>query len=240
MILSVDSVSFAYKRSFPVLHDVSFEVPENEVVALVGPNGSGKSTLIKLILDLLHLRDGSIRISGQDNGSRESKMRSMYLASNDYLPEFLTGSEYLHFVASLYGEAIDKAEAVKKFARYQMVGREDELIEDYSHGMRKKLQLIAALVLKRELTIIDETLNGIDLDAAYAFESDVQSLARDGRSVIVCSHDFAMLQRVSQRLLFLAHGFIVTDDTMTEVFGEYGSIDALVRDYLREEADELP
>ena len=101
-------------------------------------------------------------------------------------------------------------------------------------------QLIAALLLKRDLTIIDETLNGIDLDAIYTFEIDVLSLAQEGRSVILCSHDFAMLQRVSHRLLFIAHGFLVDDAQMTQVIEEIGSIDSLVREYLMEAADEAP
>lgn len=238
MILDVNAVNFSYKTGVPVLLGVTFHIKPNEIVALVGPNGSGKSTLIKIVADLLHLRDGSVRIGGHENGTRDAKMRSMYLASNDYMPEFLTGYEYLRFISSLYGEKIDKATTAAMFSRYQMTGRQDELVEDYSHGMRKKLQLIAALTLKRDLTVIDETLNGVDLDAIYAFEKDVVQLAQEGRSVVLCSHDFAMLQRVSHRLLFLANGFLVNDLEMTQVVEEEGSIDALVREYLMEATDE--
>jgi ABC-2 type transport system ATP-binding protein len=240
MVLNVDAVSFSYKTGTPVLMNVGFQIAPNEIVALVGPNGSGKSTLIKLVVDLLHLRDGSVRVGGFENSSRGAKMRSMYVASNDYVPEFLTGYEYLRFVSSLYGEKIQRDAAIEIFARYQMAGRQDDLIEDYSHGMRKKLQLITALLLKRELTIIDETLNGIDLDAIYTFEKDVVSLAQDGRSVVLCSHDFPLLQRVAKRLLFLAHGFLVDDVEMTQVTEEMGSIDSLVREYLKGTTDETP
>lgn len=110
-------------------------------------------------------------------------MSTLYVASNDNLPEFLTGEEYLRFVHGLYRERVDLALAGRLFERYQMTGRSSELIEDYSHGMRKKLQLISAFMLRRKLTIIDETLNGIDIDALYTFEEDVSSLASDGRSV---------------------------------------------------------
>ncbi len=235
MNLNVQSVNFAYEANTPVLYDIGFQIDPNQIVALVGPNGSGKSTLIKLIADLLHLRQGSILVAGETNGSRAAKMSSLYLASNDYLPDFLTGAEYVGFVASLYSTHVSDAESARLFERYQMTGRERDLIEDYSHGMRKKLQLVTALLLKRDLTVIDETLNGIDLDAAYAFEADVTALATEGRSVLLCSHDFAMLQRVSQRLLFLAHGFLVTDEPMASIIDEDGSIDDLVRSYLMEQ-----
>jgi len=238
-ILDVNAVDFSYKPGTPVLMNVGFQIGSNEIVALVGPNGSGKSTLIKLVVDLLHLREGSIRLGGDESSSRNAKMRSMYLASNDYVPEFLTGFEYLRFISSLYGEKLHRDAATAMFSRYQMAGRQDDLIEDYSHGMRKKLQIIAALLLKRDLTIIDETLNGVDLDAIYTFEKDIALLAQEGRSVVLCSHDFAMLQRVSHRLLFLAHGFLVNDSTMTEVLEEEGSIDSVVREYLVEAADEV-
>ncbi|WP_374010153.1 ATP-binding cassette domain-containing protein [Leifsonia sp. LS-T14] len=232
MLLDVERLSFAYRSQAEILHDISFSVGTDELVGLIGPNGSGKSTLIKVIVDLLAHRRGSVRLSSQPNGGRVAKANTMYVASNDHMPEFLTGEEYLRFLHGLYGERIDRAEMNRLFERYQMAGRSADLIEDLSHGMRKKLQLIAALLLRRKLTIVDETLNGIDIDAVYAFEEDVEELARDGRSVILCSHDFPLLERVTDRILFLHRRALMADAPTAELTDDYGSLDALVRDLL--------
>ncbi|WP_326494014.1 ABC transporter ATP-binding protein [Arthrobacter sp. MMS18-M83] len=91
MTLSVDNLNYSYNSRIQVLHDVSFKIAENQVVGLIGPNGSGKSTLIKVILDLLQLQSGRVCIGSCTSQSRDAKMASIYLSSNDYLPEFLTG-----------------------------------------------------------------------------------------------------------------------------------------------------
>lgn len=232
MLLDVEKAAFSYHPRAQVLHDVSFAVPVNQIVGLIGPNGSGKSTLIKVIVDLLALHRGSIRIDSRRNDERVAKMSTLYIASNDNMPDFLTGEEYLKFIHGLYGERIDLALIARLFDRYQMTGRSRDLIEDYSHGMRKKLQLISALTLRRKLTIIDETLNGIDIDALFAFESDVKSLADRHRSVILCSHDFALLERVADRVLLLNRGALGVDAGTSELIDEYGSLDNMVREIL--------
>ncbi len=234
MLLDVTELRFGYTAGHPVLQDVSFRIAAGEVVALVGPNGSGKSTLIQLAVGLLSWRAGTIRVAGHPVPSRRAKMGTMYSASNEYLPEFLSGSEYLDFLHGLYGERSDPLRVAELFRRYGMAGRERHLIEDYSHGMRKKVQLIGALLLRRPLTVIDETLNGIDLDAVYAFEEDVRSLADDGRGVLLCSHDFAMLTRVADRVLFLNEGILAVDEPTSVVEEDYGSVEDMVRTFLRQ------
>lgn len=119
--------------------------------------------MIKNIFDLVRLQSGSLHISGYEHASAEAKSLGMYLSSNDYLPEFLTAREYVSLVGDLFQVEVDHSEARDLFHRFSMEGRYDHLIEDYSHGMRKKTQLVCALVMRRPLTVIDETLNGIDL-----------------------------------------------------------------------------
>lgn len=224
MTLSVANVNFAYNSSTQVLHDVSFTVAEDQIMGLIGPNGSGKSTLIKVILDLLQLQSGRIRIGSERSQSRSAKMSSIYLSSNDYLPEFLTGEEYLRFMHGFYGEPLDQEALRTQFVRYSMRDRHRDLIEDYSHGMRKKLQLIAAFMLRRRFTVIDETLNGVDIDAINLFERDVRKLASEGRSVLLCSHDFAMLEHVADELALLIQGALVLQAPVRKIIQDHVSI----------------
>ncbi len=217
-----------------MLHGVSLRVSPGEIVGLIGPNGSGKSTLIKLVFDILANQSGNIRIAGRPHVSKAAKVEAIYLASNDYLPEFLTGAEYLELLARLYGEKLASAAIHEEFRRLGMANREAGLMEDYSHGMRKKVQLAAALLFRHPLTVIDETLNGIDLDALYTCEEAFQDLRCSGASMLLCTHDFALLERIADRVVMLNGGRIEFDARTSALLDRWPSIDAAVRSVLRE------
>lgn len=227
-LLAISSVSFAYSRKAPTLRNVSLVIRRGEKVGLVGPNGSGKSTLIRLAADLLQLRQGSIRIAGRPHRDRESREGLALVASNDYLPQFLSGREYIDLMQRLYRHRPDDDRLDKLLTRYQLEQRQFDLIEDYSHGMRKKIQLVSALVLERPLTIIDETLNGVDIDALFAFESDARRMDHS-RGLLLCSHDFRLLEAVCDRIIMLHRGEIAFDLPLDQVLREFGSIDSLVK-----------
>ncbi|MCI3932694.1 ABC transporter ATP-binding protein [Streptomyces sp. AN091965] len=231
-LLHVKSVSYSYDGIVNALSDVSFTVGEGVIVGLVGPNGSGKSTLIKNVFDLVRLQSGSIRIGGHEHARPRAKGLAMYLSSNDYIPEFLTAREYITMLGRLFDLDADHDEAVELFRKFSMGGRYDDLIEDFSHGMRKKTQLVSALVIRPRLTVIDETLNGIDLEALQFTEKELKKLREESRSVLLCSHDFAVLERLADRILFLDGGHVVYDEPTRDLVDEYGSLATMVFDYL--------
>ncbi len=231
-LLTVSDVSYSYDGSVNVLLDVSFSVEEGEIVGLIGPNGSGKSTLIRNVFDLVCLQSGSIRIGGKEHTMPEAKRVGMYLSSNDYLPEFLTAREYITMIGELLEFDVDHGEAIGLFRKFSMEGRYDDLIEDYSHGMRKKTQLVSALVMCRQLTVIDETLNGIDLEALALAEKEFRRIRNSGHSILLCTHDFAVLERIADRILFLDLGHIVCGGATGDLIAEHGSLGAMVFDYL--------
>ncbi|WP_447911882.1 ATP-binding cassette domain-containing protein [Microbacterium phyllosphaerae] len=235
ILLDVSSVSFAYSKRAPALRDVSFAVERGEKVGLVGPNGSGKSTLIRLTADLLQLTHGSIRIAGRPHQVRESRERLAFIASNDYLPQFLTGREYVDLMHRLYRHSPDASRIDDLFDRYQLEARQFDLIEDYSHGMRKKIQLISTLLLERPLTIIDETLNGVDVDALFEFETDASRFG-ESRGLLLCSHDFRLLEAVCDRIIVLCGGEIAFDLPLSRILREFGSVDALVKSAIAQHA----
>lgn len=232
LILDVRDVSFCYTAGVPAVDRVGFSVPAGSVVGLIGPNGSGKSTLIKNVTDLVRLQSGRILVGNEEHDSVAARSAVVYLASNDYLPEFLTAWEYLVMLRRLYGAALDRDAAEVMFDRYSMGGRIDDLIEDFSHGMRKKTQLIAAFLLRRPLTIIDETLNGIDLEALHLCEQELVRMRAEGCAVLLCTHDFALLERLADRVLFLDHGELVTAGVTADLVREHGSLSALVFEHL--------
>jgi ABC-2 type transport system ATP-binding protein len=231
-LLNVNDVSYSYDGIVNVLLDVSFTVEEGTIVGLVGPNGSGKSTLIRNIFDLVRLQSGAIRIGGHEHAQPQAKQAGMYLSSNDYLPEFLTAREYISMMGSLFDLDVDHDKAIGLFRKFSMEGRYDHLVEDYSHGMRKKTQLVSALLMRRPLTVIDETLNGIDLEAQHLAEIEFRKVRDAGHSILLCTHDFAVLERLADRTVFLDLGHIVYDAPTQDLIDDHGSLAAMVFDYL--------
>lgn len=230
--LEVRNVRYSYDGFLNVLENVSLSIGEGTIVGLIGPNGSGKSTLIKNIFDLLRLQSGTVSVGGFEHASTEAKGQGIYLASNDYLPEFLSAREYISLLGRLYHLEVDHTRARELFRRFSMGGRYDDLIEDYSHGMRKKTQLISALLLRRPLTVIDETLNGIDLEALYLSEQEFRGLRDEGLSILLCSHDFALLERLAGRIVFLDLGQVVCDEPTERLTATHGSLETMVFDHL--------
>ncbi len=233
MVLDISHVSFGYTPTTEVLRSVTLSLGRGEIVGLIGPNGSGKSTLIRCMCDLLKIRSGTITIAGSPHTAIDAKTAAILLASNDDIPEFLTGKEFVDLNHRMYGVPHDPAVTAELFRRYAMEHRENALIEDYSHGMRKKLQLVTALSLRRPLTIIDETLNGVDLDSLFRAEDDIRGLAKHG-SALVCSHDFRFLEAICDRIVVIESGDIIHDASVPRIVEEHGGVANLARAVLQE------
>jgi ABC-2 type transport system ATP-binding protein len=231
-VLEIEHLTYSYDRTTNVLVDVSMTVEAGTVVGLIGPNGSGKSTLINTVFDLLRVQSGVIRVDGIPHEHRDARSRAIHLASNDYLPDFLTAREYLSMIAQLYRVELDHTRAADLFRDFSMEGRYDDLIEDFSHGMRKKTQVISALLVRRPLTVIDETLNGIDVEALERSTSELENLRSQGHAVLLCTHDFALLERVADRIVLLDFGMVVLDEPTADLVGRDGGLSELVMTYL--------
>ncbi len=223
-MLDIHDVSFDYGRCDKVLRSVSLHVSQANIVGLIGPNGSGKTTLINLVCDVLDLQTGHITMLGQRHVSAESKISIIHVGSNDDVPSFLTGWEYVSTLARLYGVHVDRSEVDSMFALFGMKGVQDRLIDSYSHGMRKKTQLCCAFLLQCPLTIVDETLNGIDIDAWYLCIERFLRMREKGLSILICSHDFALLERITDQIVLLRNGRMDTPLPTRSVVDGYGGI----------------
>lgn len=222
----LDHIVFSYKPGVPVLNDVSFSVSCGEIAVIAGPNGSGKTTLIKLIFDLLAKQKGNIKIFGVDHNQVDIKKNILYLPSDNVLPDFLTGNEYIRMMHKLYDVRPDEA-TIYRLAEYYSMGKKlDELMEGYSHGMVKKTELIAAFSIQPKLIVIDETLNGIDIEAKEVSKVLIRKYKEKGGTVIVCTHDLELAEEIGERAILLYKGTNHreinlcerSDTSLTEIF----------------------
>jgi ABC-2 type transport system ATP-binding protein len=216
--LELDAISKSYGAT-RALTSVSLTVGQGEVVGLLGPNGAGKSTAMKTILGIIRPDAGRTLVFGRDVQQEGAAVRRDigYVPETPSLYEFLTGAEYLDFVADMYDlPAATRRERIQPFLDgLELVGHENSLISSYSQGMRQKVALIAGLLHHPRLMILDEPLNGLDPRAARVVKDVLRDRAtRDRAGVLFSTHVLEIAQAMCDRLVILDHGAVLATGTV--------------------------
>ncbi|MBL8148396.1 MAG: ABC transporter ATP-binding protein [Blastocatellia bacterium] len=189
-----------------------------EVVALLGANGAGKSTLLKLLLGLIEPDEGRVEVCGHEVKRHPITVRGLigYLPENLVLYERLTGKEFLQFVAGIKGVTNSKV-IDEELEHFDLGAKKDLLIKQYSFGMKKRIGLIAALLADPQILILDEPLNGLDVETITKVRARVQTLRLQGKAVIFSSHIMDFVERVASRVVILKKGELVADGTVEQL-----------------------
>ena len=201
------------------LSDVSFSVAPGEIVGLLGPNGAGKSTSMKIALGILPPDAGEVRVFGRrvQEDPVASKRQIGYVPETPQLYEYLTGAEYLDFIADMYGmDTNSRAERILQFlTALELHGHENAMISGYSMGMKQKIALISALLHRPRLLVLDEPLNGLDPRSARIVKDLLRSLARqEGVGVVFSTHVLEIAQAICDRLVILSRGSVLASGTV--------------------------
>ena len=187
-------------------------VRPGELVGLLGANGAGKSTLLRSAAGLLPPDAGTVRIAGIDLWQQpvEAKRALGAMAEEPTFYEELSASEYLAFLAGVRGLDPEHARerALDLTSRLGLTGRTDEPVHGFSHGMRKKLSFIAAVLHRPAVLLCDEALEGFDAEAALAAKAELRSLAEGGAAVLFSSHVTETIERLCDRVVLLHRGRI--------------------------------
>jgi ABC-2 type transport system ATP-binding protein len=224
--------------SLEALREVSFSVGAGQIVGLLGPNGAGKSTTMKALLGLIVPDAGRVEVFGEDVRADPLRVRRAvgYVPESPALYEFLTGAEYLDFIADLYGlPAAERQGRIEPFLRaLELTGHENALISGYSHGMKQKIALTAALLHRPRLLVLDEALNGLDPRSARIVKDLLRRLAAtEGAGVLFSTHVLEIAQAICDRVVILDHGRVLAEDSVASLraHGD-GSDDALEEFFL--------
>lgn len=201
------------------LISVTFSVPAGQIVGLLGPNGAGKSTTMKAVLGLVRPDAGEIRLFGRNVAEDpvEAKRQIGYVPESPALYEFLTGAEYLDFVADMYGlDPATRRDRIQQFlAGFELAGHENSLISGYSQGMKQKVALISALVHRPRLLVLDEPLNGLDPRSARVTKDLLRNLAgHEGVAVLFSTHVLEIAQAICDRVVILHRGRVLAEGTV--------------------------
>jgi ABC-2 type transport system ATP-binding protein len=198
---------------------VDLEVRRGEVFGLLGPNGSGKSTTIKMLLGLLQPTRGRIAILGKRPKDVETKRRVGYLPEESYLYRFLTGRETLDYYGRLF--RLDRRARRERIDMLlEMVGLaavQDRPVGEYSKGMQRRIGLAQSLINDPQLLILDEPTSGMDPVGAHQIKELIATLARRGKTVLLCSHLLGDVEDLCDRVAIMYGGMIRAAGTCAEL-----------------------
>ena len=215
--------------SFQALQPLDLEVADGEVFGFLGPNGAGKTTTIRMLASVLIPTAGTIEVDGIDLVAEpvESKRRVGYIPDRPYLYDKLTAREFLAFVGGMYGldRATSRERGDQLLDDHDLLDRADELVEAYSHGMKQRLVLSAALLHEPKLLIVDEPMVGLDPHGARRIKDRFREVADSGRTVFLSTHSLDTAQEVCDRVGILFKGRLVALGRVDELLSGRGSSD---------------
>ena len=217
-MIEARSLTMIYGNGHQATDEVSFTVKAGEIVGFAGPNGAGKTTVIKMLTGILKPTSGTAVINGFDiNKDPINAKRSFaYIADNPDILIQLSGLEYLNFIADMYEipEDIRKEKIGTLSERFGMKDVLTTQMREYSHGMRQKLMVIAALIHNPPAWILDEPMTGLDPTAAFELKQMMREHANAGNAVLFSTHVLEVAEQLCDRILIINKGKIITEGTL--------------------------
>ena len=222
-MLRIENLTKRYGEKKAV-DDVSLHIQKGDIYGFIGHNGAGKTTTMKACCGILQFEQGEIYVDGVSvrENPLSAKRKIAYVPDNPDLYAFMTGVQYIDFIADIFGvSAIDRKERMEKYA--QKLGLTADLampIGTYSHGMKQKLALISALVHEPKLLIMDEPFVGLDPKAAHTLKELVKELCENGGAIFFSTHVLDVAEKLCDKIAIIQNGKLVKAGTMDEVKGD--------------------
>lgn len=221
-MLSIQNVSKSYQKGeIKAVDDLSIEVPAGEIHGFLGPNGAGKTTTLKMVVGLLRPDKGTITVDGVDvrKFPVEAKRRLGYVPDYPELYEKLTGVEYLNFIGDVFGVPTDvrRRRLGELLEMFELRDAVRDLVQTFSHGMKQKLAVTAAVLPDPRLLILDEPMTGLDPKSAALFKELMRQRCDQGKAVFFSTHILDVAERVCDRIAIINHGRLIAQGTLDEL-----------------------
>ncbi|MBN2563882.1 MAG: ABC transporter ATP-binding protein [Phycisphaerae bacterium] len=221
MSIHLENVTKCYGRTRAV-DDITLSLSAGEVFAFLGPNGAGKTTTIKMITGLLVPDVGTITVCGHrmtsENG-QIAKSKLAYVPDQPFLYEKLSAREFLRFVGQMYSLDPEVAEERADYymSRLQVAEFADQLAEGYSHGMKQRTVLAAALLHDPDVLVVDEPMVGLDPRTVHTVKALLRERADAGRTVFMSTHTLDVAESIADRIAIINQGRIIACGTLAEL-----------------------
>ena len=223
-MLEIKNLTKTYKGGKTAVDSLSLTVRAGDIYGFIGHNGAGKTTTIKAVVGIHDFDKGEIRVDGKDvrTQSLECKKAMAYIPDNPDIYEYLTGIQYLNFLADIYqvpGKAREERirREAEDFGIYSVLG---DLVSTYSHGMRQKLALISAFIRRPRLLILDEPFVGLDPSASHIMKGYLADLCRGGSAVFFSTHVLEVAEKLCHQIAIIKDGRLVKCGPTDELVGD--------------------
>ena len=221
-MIEIYGLSKSYSNtSVKAVDDLTLDKISGEIFGFLGPNGAGKSTTIKCLTGIIPFEEGNIKVCGYDikDNPIEAKKCIGFVPDEHIVYEKLTGMEYLKFIADVFSvESARREELVALYLeKFEMKDKIDRLISSYSHGMKQKLSIIAALIHEPKVWILDEPLTGLDPKSAFILKEIMREEAEKGNTVFFSSHVLDVAEKICDRVGIINKGKLIAVCTIKEL-----------------------
>ena len=208
---------------------LTLEIPSGSIFGFLGPNGAGKTTTIRLMMGLLEPSAGTVRLGGFDLHAEPLRAKALcgFVPDRPHVYEKLTGAEFLDFAADLYHVDADakRARRERLLEVFDLCEWRDELAESYSHGMKQRLVMAAALMHAPRILIVDEPTVGMDPRGARLLKRLFRDLAADGATVFMSTHSLEVAEELCDRIGIILRGRLIAIGTVDELHEQAGRHD---------------
>ena len=222
-MLKIEHLTKTYGEKKAV-NDLSLHIHPGEIYGFIGHNGAGKTTTLKSCCGILQFDGGEIYVDGISvkTDPIRCKKKIAYIPDNPDLYEFMTGIQYLNFVADVFGVgALERKEYIRRYAdAFELMADLAQPISAYSHGMKQKLAIISALIHQPRLIIMDEPFVGLDPKASHLLKTIMRELCDNGSAIFFSTHVLEVAEKLCDKVAIINGGKLVKSGTMEEVKGD--------------------
>ena len=222
-MLSIQHLTKRYGTKKAV-DDLNLHIAPGEIYGFIGHNGAGKTTTLRSVAGILRFDEGEIRTAGHSIRTEPLACKRMfaYIPDNPDLYDFMTGWQYLDFIADIFGvDGQTRVQRVEKYAEaFELTGDLTQPIAAYSHGMKQKLAIIAAWLHEPRLILMDEPFVGLDPKASHLLKGMMREVCDAGGAIFFSTHVLEVAEKLCDKVAIIKGGRLIRSGTMDEVRGD--------------------
>lgn len=223
-MIEIKNVSKSYDGINKAIDNISLNIPDGSIFAFIGPNGSGKTTTIKSIMGIHDFDSGGILINGKSikDNPIECKKMMAYVPDNPDLYENMKAIDFINFICDMYDVSkVDRIENIKKYSKiFEMENNLNDDISSFSHGMKQKIVLIAALTHNPSIIVMDEPFVGLDPKAVFSMKEIMHEIVKEGKIVFFSTHILDVAEKLCDYVAIIKSGKIIKTGKMEEIKGD--------------------
>lgn len=224
-MLNIENLTKIYPNGKKAVDNLSLSIQSGDIYGFIGANGAGKTSAIKSVAGIHEFQKGEIYICGNSmkTAPLQCKKQMAYIPDNPDIYEHLSGYQYINFIADIYGVPLpERKRRIEKYGElFEMTSSLKNIIASYSHGMKQRTAIIAALIHKPALLILDEPFVGLDPKGAYHLKQIMQELVTMGGAIFFSTHVLDVAEKLCNKVAIIKSGKLVANGDIETIRGNH-------------------